>query len=161
MSTLPSPSSPSTRFKSPTSWLGSVLVKKINLLLEITKENQLFSNILFHLAGWLVGWMDIELHRLFLPDLEINLFLDQRRQMSARDGCICCLTHKNFKPDQSHKPSILSSLFGRLGLLLTNKCVQLAVMLATTVFLAIGMWGTLSLTQVCSTSHHQVSPGEN
>ena len=55
VSTPPSPSSPSTRCKSPTSWLGSVLVKKITLLLEIIKENQLFSNILFHLACWLDG----------------------------------------------------------------------------------------------------------
>ena len=103
-------------------------------------------------SGLLAGWMDIELHRLFLPNLKLIFFLDQRRQMSARDGCICCFTHKNFKPDQSNKPSILSSLFGRVGLLLTNKCVQLAVMLATAVFLAIGVWGTLSLTQVCPTT---------
>ena len=70
--------------------------------------------------------------------------------MSARDGCICCLHHKNFKPDQSNKPSVLSSLFARLGLFLTNKCVQLVVMLATVIFLAIGIWGTMSLTQVRS-----------
>ena len=70
--------------------------------------------------------------------------------MSARDGCICCLHHKNFKPDQSNKPSVLSSLFARLGLFLTNKCVQLVVMLVTVIFLAIGIWGTMSLTQVRS-----------
>ena len=68
--------------------------------------------------------------------------------MSARDGCLCCLTHKNFKPDQSNKPSVLSKLFGRVGLALTNSYVQLSVLLATLGFLAIGIWGTLSLTQV-------------
>ena len=68
--------------------------------------------------------------------------------MSARDGCICCFVHKNFKPDQTNKPSMLSKLFARVGLFLTNRCVQLSVILATLVFLAIGIWGTMSLTQV-------------
>lgn len=70
--------------------------------------------------------------------------------MSARDGCICCFVHKNFKPDQTNKPSVLSKLFARVGHLLTNSCVQLSVLLATLVFLAIGIWGTMSLTQVCT-----------
>ena len=70
--------------------------------------------------------------------------------MSARDGCICCFVHKNFKPDQSNKPAVLSKLFGKVGLLLTNTCVQLSVLLVTLVFLAIGIWGTMSLTQVCT-----------
>ena len=67
------------------------------------------------------------------------------------DGCICCLEHKTFKPDQTAaKPSLLNKMFGRVGLVLTNTCVQLAVILATGIFLSIGIWGTMSLTQVLS-----------
>ena len=113
--------------------------------MEISK---LFSNILFHLGCWLAGWI-LSYIVCFCPILKL-IFLDQRRQMSARDGCICCFVHKNFKPDQSNKPAVLSKLFGKVGLLLTNTCVQLSVLLVTLVFLAIGIWGTMSLTQVCT-----------
>ena len=59
------------------------------------------------------------------------------------------MVHKNFKPDQtSRRPSFLNKLLGRFGLILTNSWVQLVVILATGVFLSIGVWGTMSLTQV-------------
>ena len=59
------------------------------------------------------------------------------------------MVHKNFKPDQtSRRPSFLNKLLGRFGLILTNFWVQLVVILATGVFLSIGVWGTMSLTQV-------------
>ena len=59
------------------------------------------------------------------------------------------MVHKNFKPDQnSQRASFLNKLLGRFGLILTNSWVQLVVILATGVFLSIGVWGTMSLTQV-------------
>lgn len=73
--------------------------------------------------------------------------LDQRRQNSQRDGCICCYTHKNFKSFEFSRRSFLNKLFAYIGVLLTNRIVQCIVMLMTGVFLVFGMWGTLSLTQ--------------
>lgn len=59
------------------------------------------------------------------------------------------MVHKNFKPDQTiQRASFLNKLLGRFGLILTNFWVQLVVILATGVFLSIGVWGTMSLTQV-------------
>ena len=51
------------------------------------------------------------------------------------------MVHKNFKPDQtSRRPSFLNKLLGRFGLILTNSWVQLVVILATGVFLSIGVY---------------------
>ena len=59
VSTPPSPSSPSTPCKSPTLWLGSVLVKKSqrSVILEITKETNCFP-IFYSIwpACWLAGY---------------------------------------------------------------------------------------------------------
>jgi len=73
--------------------------------------------------------------------------LDQRRQNSQRDGCICCYKHKNLKPFEFSKRSFLNKIFAYIGVLLTNRIVQCVVMLMTATFLVFGMWGTLSLTQ--------------
>ena len=81
-------------------------------------------------------------------DAEWLLILDQRRQSEKRDGCLCCLVHNNFKPEQSTKRSFLSVVFGKVGETLTNKCVQLIIILLTGFFLSIGIWGAMSLTQV-------------
>jgi len=73
--------------------------------------------------------------------------LDQRRQNAQRDGCICCITHKEFKAFEFSQRSFLNRIFAFIGVLLTNRIVQTVVMLMTTAFLGVGMWGTLSLTQ--------------
>lgn len=81
-------------------------------------------------------------------DAEYPQILDQRRQSEKRDGCLCCLVHNNFKPEQSTKRSFLSVVFGKVGQTLTNKCVQFIIILMTGFFLSIGIWGAMSLTQV-------------
>jgi len=73
--------------------------------------------------------------------------LDQRRQAARRDGCLCCIVHSNFKPEQTQRPSVLNKLFAKVGLILTNRLVQLTVILMTGGLLSIGLWGTLSLSQ--------------
>merc|ERR1719336_2068374 len=73
--------------------------------------------------------------------------LDQRRQAAKKDGCLCCIVHNNFKPEQTTKKSVLNVIFGKVGNILTYTIVQVSVILLTVVFFAIGLWGMLSLTQ--------------
>ena len=73
---------------------------------------------------------------------------DQRRQAAKKDGCLCCIVHNNFKPEQTTKKSVLNVIFGKVGNILTYTVVQVSVILLTVVFFAIGLWGMLSLTQV-------------
>jgi len=73
--------------------------------------------------------------------------LDQRRQAAKKDGCLCCIVHNNFKPEQTTKKSVLNVIFGKVGNILTYTVVQVSVILLTVVFFAIGLWGMLSLTQ--------------
>jgi len=74
--------------------------------------------------------------------------LDQKRQVANRDGCFCCITHKTFKRSTSlRKRSVLNSVFAQIGNQLTKWYVQAAVIGLTLSFIAVGIWGTLSLTQ--------------
>lgn len=41
-------------------------------------------------------------------------FIDQRRQAARRDGCLCCIVHSNFKPEQTQRPSVLNKLFAKV-----------------------------------------------
>jgi predicted RND superfamily exporter protein len=73
--------------------------------------------------------------------------LDQRRQLSHRDGCICCYTHKNFESYEFSKVSLLNTVFKFIGHLIIKRWFQVVVILATGVMMVFGLWGTLSLTQ--------------
>jgi len=74
--------------------------------------------------------------------------LDQRRQVAKRDGCLCCIVHNNFKPENhSNEKSYLNRIFAQVGKLLTFNSVKIIVILLCVTFLSIGIWGTMSLTQ--------------
>ena len=75
---------------------------------------------------------------------------DQRREQANRDGCLCCIVHTNFKSEQSKNTSMLNKIFGQVGKLLTKNLVKVVVIVLSVLFLSIGIWGTLSLTQVSS-----------
>ena len=83
-----------------------------------------------------------------LLSIYYSCFADQRRQAAKKDGCLCCIVHNNFKPDQTVKKSVLNVIFGKVGKILTYTIVQVSVLLLTVIFFAIGLWGMLSLTQV-------------
>ncbi|XP_023339853.1 patched domain-containing protein 3 isoform X2 [Eurytemora carolleeae] len=73
--------------------------------------------------------------------------LDEKRMRAHRDGCLCCVTHKNFQSFEFSRKSILNKAFRMLGLLITNTVFKIFIILLTITFIVFGIWGALSLTQ--------------
>merc|ERR1719445_2138629 len=73
--------------------------------------------------------------------------LDVKRQAAHRDGCLCCFVHKHFKSYEFSKGSWLNKAFGHIGSLIVKRSVQIYILIATALFLTVGIWGTSLLQQ--------------
>ena len=78
----------------------------------------------------------------------LTSILDVKRQAAHRDGCLCCFVHKQFKSYEFSKGSWLNKAFGVIGSLIVKRSVQIFILIATTLFLTGGIWGTSLLQQV-------------
>jgi predicted RND superfamily exporter protein len=79
--------------------------------------------------------------------------LDQRRIEAGRNGCCPCYVHTRRPRDgpTRHQPSLLQSLFARLGSALMLRPVKVAIIVITLIVTGIGIWGNILLKQVRST----------
>ena len=97
-----------------------------------------------------VAWFSLgkDLPRFVYWTVLSTSILDVKRQAAHRDGCLCCFVHKQFKSYEFSKGSWLNKAFGVIGSLIVKRSVQIFILIATTLFLTGGIWGTSLLQQV-------------
>ena len=100
-----------------------------------------------HFVAWFSLGKDLSLD-VFVCIVNHASILDVKRQAAHRDGCLCCFVHKHFKSYEFSKGSWLNKAFGFIGSLIVKRGVQILILIATTIFLSGGIWGTSLLQQV-------------
>merc|ERR1711892_828408 len=73
------------------------------------------------------------------------LAIDEYRVDAHRDGCLCCLVHKDFSLKQDESQGILSTIFKTYSNLLVTIPFKISTIILTLVLLGVGIFGIIHL----------------